>query len=86
MDKRYIFSLILISFLLCNVVAYLDEGIHTFYYLTQGGDWSALIIYTALFTVLPITIYSFIKGSFKKRFLFSIIGFAPILLLIFTLL
>ena len=82
MEKKYIFLLLIIAVLLCNSVAYLDEGIRTFDYLKRLGDWSALIMYTILFSGLPFTIFLLSKGLEKRRFYYAISGFLPVLLLI----
>jgi len=81
MERKQIIVLIVISFLLCNVVAFLDEGIKTFNYLTHLGDWITLIIYAIIFLIFPLILFYSYKIS-KFRFLISMIGFAPILFLI----
>ena len=86
MEKKHILMLLGISFLLCNCVAFLDEGRYSFHYLTQGGDWIALVVYTALFMVVPITLFTSAKKKIKTRFYRSLIGFSPIVLLIVQLL
>jgi hypothetical protein len=82
MRHNYIFALFIISFLLTNVVAYLDEGIRTFDYLTHLGDWIALIIYSILFLAFPLLIFFLVKKNEKTRFKSSLLGFAPVILLI----
>ena len=81
MERKQLILLILISFLLCNVGAFFDEGIRTFNYLFQYGDWIALIVYSALFSVFPVLFYLNLKKH-KDRFPVSLIGFAPIVFLI----
>jgi len=83
MKKQYIFILILISFALTNVIAYLDEGIRTFDYLTRIGDWIALIMYTFIFSVIPLVLFFAFRKS-KSRFLIALSGFLPVLYLIFN--
>lgn len=82
MERKYVFGLILISFILTNMAAFLDEGIRSFEYLTYGGDWIALVIYTILFLIIPFLIFFLNKKNLKTRFLVSIIGFTPAILLI----
>jgi len=82
MERKYILLLVLISFLLTNIVAYLDEGIYSLDYLSHLGDWVALIIYTTAFLVIPLLIFFVVKKRVKHRFTFSLLGFAPTLMLI----
>lgn len=82
MERKYLFSLIFISFFLTNLIAFLDEGVRSFEYLTQPGDWVALVIYTVLFLIIPFLIFFFIKKNLKKRFLLSLFGFTPTIVLI----
>ena len=82
MEKKYIFGLVLISFLLTNIVAYLDEGLYNFNYLSNGGDWFALIIYTIVFLVIPFLLFFGIRKKLNKRFEFSLLGFIPTIMLI----
>ncbi|WP_353777392.1 hypothetical protein [Winogradskyella sp. 3972H.M.0a.05] len=81
MERRQLILLVIISFLLCNVVAYLDEGIRTFEYLTMPGDWIALIIYTIVFMILPLILFLSFRKS-KLKFRIALVGFAPVILLI----
>ena len=81
LDKKNIYILILISFLTTNIIAFLDEGLRTFNYLTHLGDWIALVLYTILFVILPLVLYVVFRKS-KKRLLIALIGFLPALLLI----
>ncbi|OUR91656.1 hypothetical protein A9Q87_10145 [Flavobacteriales bacterium 34_180_T64] len=83
MERTYVIKLVVISFLLTNSVAFLDEGIRTFDYLKHIGDWIALLIYTLLFSILPILIFFMSKKNFKDRFYWSLLGFIPVALLIF---
>jgi len=85
MERKYVFGLVLISFILTNLVAFLDEGIHSFEYLMHAGDWVALIIYTILFLIIPFLIFFLYKKNLKIRFLVSILGFTPAILLIILL-
>jgi len=85
MEKKFVLFLLIIAFLLCNCVAYLDEGIRTFDYLKSPGDWVALVIYTKLFSILPFVIFFLSKGKERKRFYFAFLGFIPVLLLIDTM-
>lgn len=85
MQRKYIFYLLSFSFLLTNIVAYLDEGIKTFDYLTRLGDWVALVIYTGLFSFLPIVILILSKGKEKRRLLHAFFGYTPVILLIFMM-
>ena len=82
MERKYIFGLIVISFLLTNVVAYLDEGIRSFDYLQYGSDWIALLIYTILFLAIPFLVFFISKKKLKTRFIMSLFGFTPVVLLI----
>ncbi|MCB0446164.1 MAG: hypothetical protein KDD03_01370 [Gelidibacter sp.] len=82
MERNYTFTLIIISFLLTNVVAYLDEGIRTFDYLMRFSDWVALIIYTTLFLAIPFLIFFLVKKNEKKRFILALFGFVPVIILI----
>lgn len=86
MEKKYAFYLIIISFILCNAVAFLDEGLYSFNYLTQLADWAALAMYTCIFLILPVTILLSTKKEPKQGFYASLFGFAPILLLILIML
>ncbi len=81
MERKQLILLIAISFLFCNVAAFLDEGIRTFDYLFQFGDWIALILYSTLVSFFPILFYLNLKKH-KHRFPTSLIGFAPIVFLI----
>lgn len=78
MEKTYVLWLVVISFFLTNIVAFLDEGLYSFKYLTRLGDWVAIIIYTALFLLIPFLIFFWIKKSEKVRFINSLFGFAPV--------
>lgn len=82
MERNYVLRLVLISFVLTNIVAYLDEGIRTFDYLSQPGDWIALIIYSILFLIVPLLMFFLIKMNPKQRFTYSLFGFLPPFLLI----
>ncbi len=82
MERKFTLLLLLISFALTNVVAYLDEGIRNFEYLTQLGDWIALIMYTVGFLILPLLIFLLLKKGDRKRFSYSLLGFAPMIMLI----
>lgn len=82
MQSKCAWLLVFISFLLTNIVAFLDEGIRTFDYLTRPGDWIALIIYTIFFLCIPLAIFFLLKRDEKHRFLYSLFGFVPVLLLI----
>lgn len=84
MERKQLIILLVISFLLCNVMAFLDEGIRTFDYLFQSVDWIVLIVYSALVSVFPILFYLNLKKH-KHRFPVSLIGFAPIVFLIIVL-
>jgi len=53
-------------FLATNILAFLDEGVRTFYYLTHIGDWIALVFYTILFLILPLILY-FVYRKIKKE-------------------
>jgi hypothetical protein len=64
-----------------NILAFLDEGVRTFNYLTHFGDWIALVLYTILFLILPLILYVVFRKS-KKRLLIALIGFTPVLFLI----
>ena len=57
MQNKYIYYLIIINFLGTNVVVFLDEGIHTFEYLTRFIGWVALLLYIMLFLILPLTLF-----------------------------
>ena len=81
LDIKNILKLIFISFLITNILAFLDEGVRSFNYLTHFGDWIALGLYTILFLILPLILYAVFRKS-KKRFLIAIVGFSPALLLI----
>lgn len=81
MLRKQLLGLIVISFIITNVVAFLDEGIRTFDYLTRIGDWIALLIYTVLFLILPMIIFFMIKDK-SKRFYGALIGFVPTVFLI----
>ncbi|WP_456437956.1 hypothetical protein [Psychroserpens sp.] len=81
MEGKYAFGLVVISFFLTNLVAFLDEGIRSFEYLNHAGDWVALAIYTVLFLIIPFLIFFLIKKNLKRRFLFSLFGFTPTILL-----
>ncbi len=82
MQKKHILALFVISFLITNGVAYLDEGIRSFDYLISSGDWIALGIYTLLFLIVPVSIYTLSKRPNKNKFLLSLFGFTPPILLI----
>jgi hypothetical protein len=82
MERKYILLLVLISFLLTNVVAYLDEGLHSFEYLNHGSDWVALLVYTIIFLIIPLILFFGIRKSYKGRFTFSLFGFVPTVMLI----
>ncbi len=82
MGKKYIFRLLGISFLLCNAVAFLDEGLYSLHYLTQPDGWGALIIYTVIFMLVPITLFISIKKNVQLRFYISLLGFLPVMILI----
>ncbi len=81
MEHKQVLALTIISFLLCNAVAYFDEGLNSFNYLTHGGDWVALFMYTVLFLVLPLILFFSFKKS-KLRLPIALIGFAPVVLLL----
>jgi hypothetical protein len=81
LDKKNIYILILISFLTTNILAFLDEGVRSFRYLTHFGDWIALLLYTILFLILPLILNVVFRKS-KKRLLIALIGFSPALFLI----
>ncbi|MCB0382547.1 MAG: hypothetical protein KDD05_04405 [Psychroserpens sp.] len=74
--------LVIISFILTNVVAFLDEGIQTFDYLNHVADWFALILYTILFLIFPLVIFYRTKYSVKRKFEYALLGFIPVVLLI----
>lgn len=82
MKGKYVCALIFISFILTNIIAFLDEGIRSFEYLNHAGDWVSLVIYTLLFLIIPFLIFLLTKKNLKRRFLFSLYGFTPIILLI----
>ena len=82
MERKYILLLVLISFLLTNVVAYLDEGLHSFDYLNHGSDWVALFIYTTVFLIIPLLLFFGVRKKLDRRFLFSLFGFLPTVMLI----
>ena len=82
MMRKYILLLVLISFVLTNIVAFLDEGIRTFVYLSRLSDWVALILYTTVFLILPLLIFLLVKKKAKRRFVVSLLGFTPGILLI----
>ena len=82
MERTYIYGLVIISFVLTNFVAFLDEGIRNFEYLTRISDWVALILYTTVFLILPLLIFFLVKKNAKKRFVVSLLGFTPGILLI----
>lgn len=82
MVRKYILGLAIISFLLTNVVAYLDEGLRSFDYLRHAGDWIALILYTTIFLIIPLLLFFGNKRSYKDRFAFSLFGFVPTIMLI----
>ena len=82
MHKKHITELITISFIITNVVAYLDEGIRTFEYLKPPGDWIALLVYTILFLLIPFLFFFINKRKLKTRFMASLLGFTPVFLLI----
>ena len=86
MKGRHILLLFGVSFLLTNVVAYLDEGIRTFEYLTRLGDWIALVMYTTFFSLLPLVILYLSKGGVKRRFSLALLGFLPVVVLILNML
>ena len=77
MTRKYVLFIFLLSFLITNVIAFLDEGIRTFNYLFQTGDWIALIIYTHLFSFLPLLLLILNKKNTRHRFLISLLGFIP---------
>ncbi len=81
MLRKQLLCLIVISFIITNIVAFLDEGIRTFDYLTRIGDWIALLIYTVLFLILPMIIFFMIKDE-NRRFYGALIGFVPTVFLI----
>ena len=78
---RQLLGLLIISFLITNLVAYLDEGIRTFEYLTHIGDWIALLFYTSLFLSIPLIIFFLVKSE-KWRFYLALTGFLPALFFI----
>ncbi|MCK7589341.1 hypothetical protein M0G43_02020 [Subsaxibacter sp. CAU 1640] len=86
MEWKYTGYIVLISFLLTNCIAYLDEGIRTFDYLMRLSDWVALFIYTALFLLLPFAIFFISKSNIKWRFSKALLGFAPAIILIMLML
>ncbi|MEO1032259.1 MAG: hypothetical protein AAFX55_12680 [Bacteroidota bacterium] len=81
MFRKRLLGLLLMSFLITNVIAFLDEGIRTFDYLMRIGDWMALLIYTLLFLIMPLIIFFRVKDN-KNRFTMALIGFLPALFLI----
>ena len=81
MQRKCVFGLILISFILTNFVAFLDEGVHTFEYLSRSGDGVALVIYTIVFLIIPLLIFFLVKVNLKRRFLYALFGFTPPILL-----
>ncbi len=81
MERKPLIVLVLVSFLLCNAVAYFDEGLRSFNYLTQGGDWIALLIYTLLFLIAPLILFYSYKRS-KQRLPIALLGFTPVVILI----
>lgn len=86
MELKYSLSLVFISCILTNTIAFLDEGIRTFDYLLHFGDWIALLIYTFLFLIVPFSIFFLVKKSVKTRFLRALFGFGPAVFLILVLL
>lgn len=82
MERKYIVWLIIISFLLTNAMAFLDEGLRSFEYLKHLGDWVALMLYTFAFLIIPILLFYGINKSYKNKFVFSLFGFVPTLMLI----
>ena len=72
----------LVAFAMVNTVAYFDEGIRSFKYLTVPGDWVALIIYTILFSILPLILYYSQKKEAETRLLVALLGFIPVTFLI----
>ncbi len=82
MEQKYIIGLVVISFILTNAVAYLDEGLRNFDYLNHLGDWIALIMYTTAFLVIPLLLFFGVRKKLNNRFAFSLFGFVPTVLLI----
>ena len=81
MYRNQLIGLTLISFLITNSIAFLDEGIRTFDYLSNPGDWIALLIYTLLFLIIPLLLFFNAKHK-KHRFKMALLGFLPTLFLI----
>ena len=84
--KKQLTIILLISFLLCNLMAFLDEGLYSFNYLTQLGDWVALIMYTIIFAIVPIAILVSSKKPQKQSFYNSLFGFSLAVILILVML
>lgn len=81
-NKQDYVILILISFIITNIVAYLDEGIRTFDYLTRLGDWIALIIYTFIFLIIPLLLYLIFNKNKYKLYVATLGFLAPIIVFI----
>lgn len=82
MEQKFVVLLIVISFFLTNVVAYLDEGLRDFDYLRHLGDWITLIIYSIVFLVIPLLLFFGVRKNHKHRLALSLFGFAPTVMLI----
>ena len=79
--------LLIIGLLLTIGLFFLDEWRYSFSFLTDANEVVNLVFFSALVTALPLILYHFLLKKYKTRtFYVSLLGFVPVLLLIFKIL
>lgn len=83
MKRKDVIVLLLVSFVLTNILAYLDYDSGNFDYFIE--KWTVVLIMTLIFAILPIVLLLILRKR-KYKLYFSLFGFLPVLYLIFYLL
>ena len=73
-----------ISLLLMLGIGYVDEGNYGFNFLSNPKEIAILLIFTVLFSALPLALYNYFLTTRIERYSFvmALTGFLPALILI----
>lgn len=82
MKKAQVLYLFGISFILTNIIAYLDYDSGNLDYITE--KWILVILMTVIFVVIPFLLLLVFRKS-KHKIYISLLGFLPQLYLIYYL-
>jgi hypothetical protein len=84
MKPKQFLYILLVSCFLTLILFFVDEGRYSFDFLTKANELSNVIIFTLLFSVIPIVLCAILAASrFRKNSTyFALLGYIPVVALL----